>query len=408
LTVGRLFEVTLDALETRIGEDLIASEPGCFVWNGRQGKAPKQWVFPFGQVRHHYRRMLDRRSGSVFCPLREALAIPKYKRLTWPVLAGPLGLVPELSYRRAAAEGRRLQRGAGPGRSSTWMHFQAFAQSELDPLLAPAERELEVVIADGTKLKQQQAGYDGGKMELRIALSTDRDGKGLQVAAFGLDEAWPTLKERLRRDFPGLEVEVLITDGEAAVEALADLDTRIQRCLVHGPRGFSFALYQDGYRKPDQRRFLKHFRNVDAWRTDAEALQKISHSDREVLADMVTQAETVSARILELLPQKASHARSYIQNYVQPSLSYVRALLDGEPPLPAVTTNRAENAIGQMTTRLKGIGKRWGLEGGLNIVRALLTKIFNNRLWRERIEVFASSLGGVTLESRFLDMTWAS
>jgi len=336
LTVGRIFEVTLDALETRIGEDLIASEPGCFVWNGRQGSTPKQWILPFGQVRHHYRRMLDRRTGSVFCPLREALAIPRYKRLTWPVLAGPLGLVPELSYRRASAEGRRLQQGAGPGRSSTWMHFQAFAQSELDPLLAPAERELEVVIADGTKLKQQRAGYDDGKMELRIAL------------------------------------------------------------------------YQDGYRKPDQRRFLKHFRNVDAWKADAEALQKISHSDREVLENMVTQAETVSARILELLPMKASHARSYIKNYVQPSLSYVRALLDGELPLPAVTTNKAENAIGQMTTRLKGIGKRWGLEGGLNIVRALLTKIFNNRLWRERIEVFASSLGGVTLQSRILDVTWAS
>jgi hypothetical protein len=69
-------------------------------------------------------------------------------------------------------------------------------------------------------------------------------------------------------------------------------------------------------------------------------------------------------------------------------VEHARALLDREPPLHAVTTNRAENAIGQMTTRLKGIGRRWGPEGGLNIVRALLIKIFNYRLWREQIEVY--------------------
>lgn len=406
LSIGQLFETCLDQLEQRVGQELVAAHPGRFVWYGRQGSRPKKWVLPFGPVKHHYRRMLDRKQNWLFCPLREALEIPKHRRLTWPVLAGPVGLASELSFRRATAEAFRLQ-GIGPAKSTTWAYFQAFAEGGLEPLLPPRQRTLEVVVADGTKLKQQHEGFNVGQMDLRIVLSTQRDGGRLQVAAFGLDDAWPTLKERLRRDFPGHQVDSLITDGEEAIEVLADARTRLQRCLVHGPRGFAFALYADGYKKPQQRPYLELFGDVRAWQMDAAALAGLASQSRYRLLGLTDQAKTTADQILDLLPKRATTARSYIQRYVQPSLSYLRALLNGESPLPAVTTNQAENAFSRMDLRLKRIGRRWSLEGALNMIRVLLTKAFRGDHWREYLGALTSSPGAVSIETKILDQRWA-
>lgn len=53
-------------------------------------------------------------------------------------------------------------------------------------------------------------------------------------------------------------------------------------------------------------------------------------------------------------------------------MSYLRHMLDGGEKLP-LSTNRSENIMGQLALRLKRIGRRWSLEGGLNMIAAVLT-----------------------------------
>lgn len=406
LTQVRLFECFLAAFEQEIGERLIREHPGRFAWKGRAAARPKRWVLPFGEAVHHYRQMRDRTTRQKFYPLMRALSIPPRVRFTAPVLAGPLGLASEISFRKAASEAERLQGGRGPKKSLLWLRFQGFSESGLDPRPAPNARIFEVVIADGTKLKRQHQGYGGGLMDLRLVLSRPRAGGDLQVLAFDLEKTWPEFKARLLAECPGHEVEVLLQDGEEAIEALADARTRVQRCLVHGPRGLPFALYQDGLKKPDQLRFLRLFRRAEAWRMDAEALAELSDASRYYLRRLIDQAKDVCGELLDRLPLKAVHGRQYLERFLDDSLSYLRALVNGEEPFPEVTTNAAENAFSRMDLRLKEIGRRWSLEGALNMIRVLLTKIYNRPEWERHLALLAGGPGSVTITTTLHGYAW--
>lgn len=404
LSTARLFEVTLDAIEEDLGRRLQAEEPDRYVWNGFHGR-PKEWILPFGRVRHRYHRVLDRAQGRHVIPLREALAIPLRKRYGWAVLAGPVSLASELSFRRAAREGRNLQ-GVGPSKSTTYDYFQNLAESGLDPLRPPEDRTLEVVIADGTKLKRQRRGCNDGQMDLRVVLSEKRDGSSLQVAAFDLEAEWPVLKVRLQQAFPGESVGALLHDGEESIDALADPRTRVQRCLIHGPRGLRFALYQDGLKKKQQDPLLDKFFQARAWGVDAEALTELTDAGRFRLRGLLDNAKFVCEEMLELLPLGAVHARSYLDGFLHNSLSYLRALLNGEPPLPGVTTNQIENVFSQMDLRLKQIGRRWGLTGATNMIRVLLTKIFRPGFWENHLASLKGTPGSFLLDAKIVSVQW--
>ncbi|MCI0484877.1 MAG: hypothetical protein L0Y78_09885 [candidate division NC10 bacterium] len=406
LSTARLFEVVLDALEEELGRRLQAEGPDRYVWNGFHGKA-KEWILPFGRVRHRYHRILDRARRRHVIPLREALAIPLRKRYSWAVLAGPVSLATELSFRRAAREGRNLQ-GVGPSKSTTYDYFQNLAGSGLDPLRPPEDRTLEVVIADGTKLKRQRRGFSDGQMDLRLVLSEKRDGGSLQVAAFDLEAEWPVLKARLLQAFPDEPVGALLHDGEESIDVLADPRTRVQRCLVHGPRGLRFALYQDGLKKKRQDPLLEKFFEARAWRMDAEALIELTDAGRFRLRGLLDNAKFVCEEMLELLPRGATHARAYLNGFLHNSLSYLRALLNGEPLLPGVTTNQIENVFSQMDLRLKEIGRRWGLTGATNMIRVLLTKIFRPEFWEEYLASLKGKPGGFVIHANIASVEWTS
>lgn len=404
--VAPLFEAALQAIEQEAGEFLMAEEPGRFAWHGCESKKPKRWVTPFGEVHHRFRRMRDYARGDTFSPLRAALMIPPRKQLTWPVLVGPVALASELSFRKAAKEGRRLQGEVGPSKSSTWLYFQQFSQAGLDPRKPAEERTLEVAVADGTKLKLQDRGRSIGTEDLRIVLSQKREGGPFQVAAFDLGKTWPQLKKRLLIDFPGQSIEALLVDGEERTEVLADPGTWIQRCLVHGPRGLDMAMYLDKMKKTRRDWILELFADARAWHIDQAALRELPEKERSYLRELVVKAEENYGQILESLPKRAFRARYYVERFVQNAISYLLALLHGEEALPAVTTNAIENVFSQMAVRLKRIGRRWSPRGALNMVRVLLTKALNSEYWQEYLELFTSTPGAVQIECRVLPWRW--
>ena len=155
-----------------------------------------------------------------------------------------------------------------------------------------------------------------------------------------------------------------------------------------------------------QERFLQRFYDVNAWTMDAKALEELSEKSRYYLLGLADQAKVTCQELLDQLPKKATHARTYLERYVQPSLSYIRALLNGEEPLPAVTTNQIENLFSQMTVRLKKIGRRWGLTGALNMLRALLAKALRKDHWKEYLELFGGIPGAITIDVEIRSWRW--
>jgi hypothetical protein len=406
LGVVPLFEAALEAIEQEAGEYLIREDPGRFVWHGYTSKKSKQWVTPFGRVEHRYRRMRDKLKGDTFCPLRTALVIPARRQLTWPLMVGPVGLASELSFRRASREARRIRGGAGASRSSTWQYFQEFSLGGIDPVKPAAQRTLDVAIADGTKVKLQDKGRSAGASDLRLVLSQRRDGRGLQVAAFAMDKTWAQLKERLRRDFPGQDVKVLLTDGEERIEDLADDGTRIQRCLVHGPRGFNMAMYLDGLSLGTRRYISRIFRDTAAWNADKAALGKLADEELYYLHRLIKQAERLCREIHSLLPSEAYRSRYYLDRFMKNGITYLNALIEGDAPLPSVTTNVAENVFSQINLRLKKIGRRWSIPGAMNMLRVLLAKALNSEHWEEYLDLFSSSPGAVSIKCHVPEPVW--
>ena len=370
LGVVPLFEAALEAIEREAGEYLIREDPGRFTWHGYASIKPKRWVMPFGEVHHRYRRMRDKIKEDTFSPLRTALVIPPRKQLTWPVMSGPVGLASELSFRRATREASRIRGCVGASKSSTWLYFQEFSLDGLDPIKPESRRTLDVVIADGTKVKLQEKGTSVGTTDLRLVLSQRRDGGRLQLAAFALDKTWLQLKERLRQDFPDQQVKVLLTDGEERIEDLADEDTRIQRCLVHGPRGLNMAMY------------LAHLR------------------------ELIERADRLCRRILGLLPAEAYRSRFYLNRFVKNGITYLHALIEGDKPLSSVTTNAAENVFSQMNLRIKKIGRRWSIPGAMNMLRVLLAKALNSEHWEEYLGLFSASPGAVSIKCHVPKPYW--
>ena len=105
---------------------------------------------------------------------------------------------------------------------------------------------------------------------------------------------------------------------------------------------------------------------------------------------MLQEAETWSKTIYHLLPDKAVHAKAYIQRFRDSALSYLHQILNNEKVV-TVNTNAAENAFSQTDTRLKSIGKgRWSIPGCLAMVNALLAKAYNKKEW----ESFIAQLKG--------------
>jgi len=406
LGIVPLFEAALEAIEREAGEYLIREDPGRFVWHGYASKRPKRWVTPFGRGEHRYRRMRDKLKGDTFCPLRTALVIPARRQLTWPLMVGPVGLASELSFRRATGEARRIRGGVGASKSSVWQYFQEFSLDGIDPVRPAAKRTLDVVIADGTKVKLQDRGRSGGMSDLRLVLSHKRSGGELQVAAFAIGKTWTQLKERLRRDFPDQEVKILLTDGEAQIEALADEGTRIQRCLVHGPRGLTMAMYLDGLSLKTRGHIHRIFRDAEALNADKAALGKLADEDLYHLLQLVEQTERLCRRILRLLPAEAYRSRFYLDRFVKNGITYLQALIEGDAPLPSVTTNAAENLFSQLNLRIKKIGRRWSIPGAINMLRVLLTKALNSEHWEEYLKLMSSSPGSVSIRCDVPKPVW--
>lgn len=408
---GELFVNLLAAIEERLVRELRAHEPGRY---RDKGYGQRQWRLPFGRISYRLRKLKDLSTGKVFSPLREAVGIPD--RVRWceeTLLPGyRLGILQ--SFRKSARTvARSAPTGEGPNYRTLHRRFQDFAAANLNPVPdlshtrgpKPAAHQQ----ADGTKLKLQNAGRDAGSTDLRIVIGSRKPGSKLEVLDFSLGTSWDEIAARVRSKFPRAP-RSLVHDGEEEIaKALAGPDTVCQRCLVHGQRNLKFALYADGFKGADQKWVKRDFAAITGLRLCKEELEALDPNDKRTLQELLTESEKAVDRLKKKLPAGTYPAtRTYVLGLVDQGLNYLHHLLRGGEKIP-LTTNRSENIMGQLALRLKRIGRRWSLAGGLNMIAAILT----SSLHPERYDKIESAARGelhpqVSILVNDLTVSWVS
>lgn len=354
--------------------DLRRLDPGRY---RDKGYGQRQWRLPFGRVSYRLRKLKDRRTGAVFSPLREGVGIPDRVRWCEEALLPGYRLGVLQSFRKSARTvARSAPTGEGPNYRTLHRRFQGFAANHLNPVPElshtrgpkPATHQQ----ADGTKLKIQRAGFDAGAADLRIVVGSRTPEGKLEVLDFSLGKSWDQIAERVRNRFPR-PPRTLVHDGEEEIpKALAGPDTVCQRCLVHGQRNLAYALYKDGFKGTDQNWAKRAFAGITGLRLCKEELQALDPKDKRGLQELLAESERAFERLKEKLPLTTYPAtRQYVLSLVDQGLSYLHHLLRGGEKFP-LTTNRTENIMGQLALRLKKIGRRWSLDGGLNMLAAVL------------------------------------
>lgn len=408
---SELFVKLLEAIEDRLVGEMRAREPGRY---RDKGYGQRQWRLPFGTVRYRLRKLKDRQSGAVFSPLREAVGIPDRVRWCEETLLPGYRIGVLQSFRKSARTvAKSVPTGVGPNHSTLHRRFQSFAAS-LNPVPdlshkrgpKPAAHQQ----ADGTKLKLQNAGRDAGSTDLRIVIGSRTPESKLEVLDFSLGKTWEEIAARVRSKFPRPPIS-LVQDGEEGISsALAGPNTVCQRCLVHGSRNLKFALYSDGFKKADQQWVKRDFAAITGLRLCKEELKALDPTDKRAIQELLTESEKAIERLEEKLPAGTYPAtRTYVLSLVDQGLNYLHHLLRGGEKL-ALTTNRSENIMGQLALRLKKIGRRWSLQGGLNMIAAVLT----SSLHPERYDKIERTARGEQLDHQVsilindLSVSWAS
>lgn len=196
------------------------------------------------------------------------------------------------------------------------------------------------------------------------------------------------------------------SDGERAMEVLLGDHTALQRCLTHGWRGLSQALYQDGLKKGKQGFFKRLYFEAQAFKQDKEAIKFLPKETKAKLKELLKEAEMWSKTIYYTLPDKAVCAKAYIQGFRENALTYLHQLLNNEKVV-AVNTNAVENAFSQTDTRLKSIGKgRWSVLGCLAMVNALLAKAYNKKEWEHFINQLKAHFEQIKIVNLEISHQW--
>lgn len=406
----RLFKEILVGLEEWYEKQLRRKYPDRYEGAG-YGHKEKIWDTPFGRVQHRYRFLKDKVRGKRFSILRRFLEIPERDRYPRSTVAGALNLCPELSFRKAS-KAHQEEIGLGPGKSRTHSLFQEVtAELGLDCRRHDGSRMPYAMVPDGTGIKIQAGGgrkhEDKQKdrhSEIRLVLGLDKWGR-VSVLERTVDLSWEDIGKKLKHRYSG-EASVMISDGEGGMGVLLGGKTVHQRCLVHGWRGLSYALYQDGLKKPKQGFFKHLYYQAQAFKQDKEALQSLPKESKARLKALLLEAETWSKTICHLLPDKAVHAKAYIQGFRDNALTYLRQILNNEKVV-TVNTNAVENAFSQTDIRLKSIGKgRWSIQGCVAMVNAILAKAYNKKEWERFIAQIKGQVNQIQIVKLEISHQW--
>src|ERR671924_423168 len=213
---GAILESVMKALEERLIEAMVQSDPERYRRNGSQSKA-RYLKSSLGAIPYRFAQLRDQHSGRSLTPLVESLAIPAYDHYLEEALEPGIGLSVHVSYRRASGEVERI---GGQSISHTTVHrrLQEFAASH-DPFGMMKDRAFRFLVVDGTKVHLQgPLGKDLGQVEMRWALASLGSLSRFEPVGFWIDTEWAEIRKDLERRLDYQKLEVLFCDGGPGIE----------------------------------------------------------------------------------------------------------------------------------------------------------------------------------------------
>lgn len=379
---GAILSTVMKAVEERLIEHMLQSDPGRYRRNGRQGK-PRHLKCSLGTIPYRFAQLKDRQGRRTFMPLVEVLKIPAYDHYLEEAMEAAIGLVVHVSYRKASSEVERIQ---GRSMSHTTVHsrLQQFAQGH-DPFGELKAKPFRFLLVDGTKVHLQgPQAEDLGQVEMRWALASLGPSAPFEPVGFWIHTEWAEIRKQLEERLDYGKLEVLFSDGgEGIEENLLRDGMKNQRCQWHGKRDFPYILYSDGLKKPDQIALREKLQSIPAMTLTKAQLEKLRPEDRPLVEEVAHKTEQGFKQLLEALdPQRYPKARTYIQNLIEPVTTFLNWWLNRGEVIP-LNTNAIESAFSQVSNRIKRVGRRWSEKGLLNWLKVTFYKIFKRNLWAQ-------------------------
>jgi len=377
---GAILESLMKALEERLIDAMVQSDPERYRRNGSQSKA-RHLKSSLGAIPYRFAQLRDQHSGRSLTPLVEALAIPAYDHYLEEALEPGIGLSVHVSYRRATSEVERI---GGQSMSHTTVHrrLQELAASH-DPFGVMKERAFRFLLVDGTKVHLQgPLGKDLGQVEMRWALASLGSLSRFEPVGFWIDTEWAEIRNELEKRLDYQKLEVLFCDGGLGIdENLLHPAMKPQRCQWHGKREFPYFLYADGFKKAEQQSLVEKLEAVPVMTLTQNDMEKLRPEDRPLVEQMVEKTQQGFEQLLQALdPQRYPRTRTYIENLMAPVTTFLKHWLANGEVIP-LTTNAIENAFSRVNNRIKRVGRRWSEAGLLNWLKVTFYKIFTPELW---------------------------
>jgi hypothetical protein len=377
---GQILVNLMKALEERLIDEMVQSDPERYRRNGSQSKA-RYLKSSLGTLAYRFAQLRDQHSGRSLTPLVEALALPAYDQYLEEALEPGIGLTVHVSYRRATSEVKRI---GGQSMSHTTVHrrLQELARSH-DPFGGMKERPFRFLLVDGTKVHLQgPLGKDLGQVEMRWALASFGSLSRFEPVGFWIDTEWAEIRKDLEGRLDYHKLEVLFCDGGQGIEEnLLHPGMKPQRCQWHGKREFPYFLYADGFKKAEQHSLVEKLQSVPVMTLVQADVEKLRPEDRPFVEQLVEKTQHGFEQLLQALdPQRYPRTRTYIQNLMEPVTTFLKHWLENGEVIP-LTTNAIENAFSQVNNRIKRVGRRWSETGLLNWLKVTFYKIFKPELW---------------------------
>ena len=377
---GKILVNLMEALEERLIDAMVQSEPERYRRNGRQSKA-RCLKSSLGTLPYRFAQLRDQYSGQSLTPLVEALAIPAYDHYLEEALEPGIGLSVHVSYRRASREVERI---GGVSMSHTTVHrrLQELAASH-DPFGPMKERAFRFLLVDGTKVHLQgPLGKDLGQVEMRWAMASLGSPSRFEPVGFWIDTEWAEIRKELEERVDYEKLKVLFCDGGQGIEEnLLHPGMKPQRCQWHGKRDFPYLLYADGFKKAEQQSLVEKLQAIPVMTLTQADIEKLRPEDRPFVEQMVEKTQQGFEQLLQALdPQRYPRTRTYIKNLMGPVTTFLKHWLQSGEVIP-LTTNAIENAFSRVNNRIKRVGRRWSEAGLLNWLKVTFYKIFKPELW---------------------------
>lgn len=367
---------------------------------------PRTFKTSFGSLTYGFQKLKNTDTKQILIPLRDELKIPRYRQYQDESMESAIGLAAHLSYSRSDKEVERI-RGSGASRWTVWRRLREFSDAQCQ---FPDFKKIPYifVLVDGTGIHLQgPRGVDIGQKRMRWALASTGVNQPFDIVGIWVDKTWKAIAQDLKERLDYQKLEVLISDGGPGIqESLLTEGMRHQRCTFHGKKDFPILLYQDGFKKKQQKPLLEFFRQIPAVSFSKTHMEKITESDKPYVIELCKRTETSFNELIDMLdPKKYPNSRLYIQNLSEYVSTFFDWWLERSEWIPN-TSNLIENRFSQIKNRIKRIGKRWSDNGLHKWLMVVIQKVFTPENWTQLWDQFLEINKPLVLEKINTSYWW--